>query len=203
MHHTGGPGWRITMDTSTPLLIALYLRDVSGLVSAGTPALSALEPPVKLIDPRQLTQAVGGPELLRFEWEQWWAQLLGVFPGKAPELEPPQFNGFEGNPALQRVLQAHFGAALTWAQERTSDYQLLAAERETMGETKLLAKLVQDRELELGRNSRDFTLRIVELPLAQPRAWFVEPDRMLMSQELLGQPQLFTSYVQPVIEMLA
>lgn len=191
------------MDTSGPLLIALYLRDTSGLIGAGSPAISAAEPPVKTVDPRQVTQAVGGPELLRFEWEQWWAQLLGTFPGKPPELDPPGFGDFEGNPALQRVLQAHFGAALTWSRERISDYQLLAAQRETKGETKILAKLVQDRELELGRNSRDFNLRILELPLAEPRAWFLEPDRIVMSQDLLSSPDIFTSYVQPVVEMLA
>ncbi|MDR6268758.1 hypothetical protein [Arthrobacter russicus] len=203
MHHTGGPGWRITMDTSGPLLIALYLRDASGLAGAGTPALSAAEPAIKAVDPRQLTHAVGGPDVLRFEWEQWWSQLLGTFPGKPPELVPPDFPGFDGNPALQRVLQAHFGSALTWARERISDYELFAARRETLGETKILARLVQDRELELGRNSRDFTLSILELPLAEPRAWFLEPDRMVMSQSLLSSPETFASYVQPVVEMLA
>ena len=39
MHHTGGPGWRITMDTSGPMLIALYVRDATGLDTAGNPAL--------------------------------------------------------------------------------------------------------------------------------------------------------------------
>lgn len=191
------------MDTSGPLLIALYLRDASGLIAAGTPALSCAEPQVKAADSRQLTQAVGGMDMLRFEWEQWWSQLLGTFPGKPPELNPPDFSDFAGNPALQRILQAHFGSALTWTRERISDYQLLAAQRETMGETKILAKLVQDRELELGRNSRDFTLSILELPLAEPRAWFLEPDRMIMSQQLLSDPEVFRSYVQPVVEMLA
>lgn len=203
MHHTGGAGWRITMDTSGPLLIALYLRDVSGLTGAGTPALSAAEPAVKAVDPGQLTRAVGGPDMLRFEWEQWWSQLLGTFPGRPPEFNPPEFLDFDGNPALQRLLQAHFGSASAWARERISDYELSAARRETMGETKILAQLVQDRELELGRNSRDFTLSILELPLAERRAWFLEPNRMLMSQNLLDSPETFASYVQPVVEMLA
>ena len=45
MHHTGGPGWRITMDTSGPMLIALYVRDAAGLDTAGHPALSHPPPP--------------------------------------------------------------------------------------------------------------------------------------------------------------
>lgn len=190
------------MDSSGPLLIALYLRDVSGLVTAGTPSLCAASPAIKATDSRQLTQAVGGMEMLRFEWEQWWSQLLGTFPGLPPELTPPDFPGFDGNAALQRLLQAHFGAALNWSRERLSEYQLLASQRETLGNPKILAQLVQERELELGRNARDFNLSIVELPLAEPRAWFLEPNRMVMSQELLGDPEVFRSYVQPVVEIL-
>ncbi|WP_179389161.1 hypothetical protein [Psychromicrobium silvestre] len=202
MHHTGGPGWRITVDISAPLLIALYLRDASGLNGAGVPLLSAVHPQVKAVEPYQLTHQVGGMESLRFEWEQWWAQLLGNFPGGPPELVPPDFNEFAGNPALQRVLQAHFGAALNWSRERIAEYRQLASRRETMGELKILAQLVQDRELELGRNARDFTLSIVELPLFEPRAWFMEPNRLVMSQSLLDDPEIFRSYVQPVVEML-
>ncbi|HEV7168117.1 MAG TPA: hypothetical protein VGN49_09120 [Micrococcaceae bacterium] len=202
MHHTGGPGWRITMDTSGPMLIALYLRDVAGLAGAGTPALCAAAPAVRPADPHQLVAHVGGIEALRTEWEWWWDALQQHHPEMLPELSPPHFSAFSEGRALQRVLQAHFGAALTWARERQSEYRRLAAERETLGATDLLAELVQDREMELGRNARDFTLTILELPLAEPRAWFMEPSRLIMSQDLLDDPEIFRSYVQPVVELL-
>ena len=46
MHQTGGPAWGITMDTSGPMLIALYVRDAAGLDGAGRPALSHAAPKV-------------------------------------------------------------------------------------------------------------------------------------------------------------
>ncbi len=183
-------------------MIALYLRELASLAGAGEPSLCAAEPPAHSTDPHRLVAEFGGTATLRQEWEQWWTLLLRHYPKMYPELAAPDFPAFSDVPALQRLLQAHFGAALSWARERQSEYTLLAAGRETLGATSVLAELVQDREMELGRNARDFTLTIVELPLAEPRAWFLEPDRLLMSSRLLDDQLNFRSYVQPVVELL-
>jgi hypothetical protein len=203
MHHTGGPGWRITMDTSGPMSIALYVRDAAGLDGAGHPALSHVAPKIHSSDHSHLIAEVGGISALKTEWEAWWDQLLKAHPEMSPELAPPGFRAFSNSPALRRLLQAHFGAALTWARERGGEYAALEAEREALGAPHLLADMVDDRLLQTGRASRDFTLTIIELPLAQPRAWYLEPDTIIMSRELLSQPQLFRSYVQPVVDLLA
>lgn len=202
MQHTGGPGWRITMDISGPMLIALYVRDAAGLNTAGHPALSHLAPKVRASDHSHLIADVGGMGALKTEWEAWWEQLLKAHPNMSPELAPPAFRAFGNSPALRRILQAHFGAALTWARERRGEYLALEAEREASGAGLLLPDLVDDRLLEVGRASRDFELTIIELPLAEPRAWYLEPDKIIMSHELLGSPDLFRSYVQPVVELL-
>ncbi|HEY8295711.1 MAG TPA: hypothetical protein VIG41_10260 [Micrococcaceae bacterium] len=202
MHHTGGPGWRITMDTSPAMMLALYLRDSAGLAGAGVPGLCAAAPAVHAADPHALVAKTGGIKALRSEWESWWGSLLLSHPRLEPELSPPFFGAFGSSPALQRLMQAHFGSALTWARERQSEYRRLAEERETRGSYGVLREMVQDREMELGRDARDFTLTVVELPLAEPRAWYLEPDRLLMSQELLATPEVFRSYVQPVVELL-
>jgi hypothetical protein len=57
--------------------------------------------------------------------------------------------------------------------------------------------------MEVGREARDFNLTIIELPLNEERAWYLEPDKILMSHNLMSQPELFRSYVQPVVEILA
>jgi len=202
MHHTGGPGWRITMDTNDSMLIALYIRDVAGLVGAGNPALSHVAPQVRAADHSRLTAQLGGSEALRKQWEAWWDALLQNLPHPDIRLSPPEFHEFSAMPALQRVVQAHYGAALLWSREQTRAYSILDAERETLGGHKILADLVQNREMELGRNARDFTLTIVEMPLAEDRAWFIEPDRLIMSNHLLDDQQNFASYVQPVVELL-
>lgn len=118
MHQTGGPGWQITMDTSGPLLIALYVRDAAGLETVGHPALCHAAPKIRASDHSHLIDEVGGISALKTEWEAWWAQLLKAHPEMEPELGPPGFRAFGNSPALRRVLQAHFGAALSWARER-------------------------------------------------------------------------------------
>lgn len=202
MHHAGGSGWHITTDTSGPMMIALYVRDTAGLNGVGRPALSHIKPKVRPAAHSQLTADVGGEAALKTEWEAWWAQLLKAHPHTAPELTPPDFEAFGNSPALQRVLQAHFGAALTWARERRSEYAELEAERAASGAEQLLEDMVDDRLLEVGRDARDFNLTIIELPLSEQRAWFLEPDKIIMSHHLMSQPELFRSYVQPVVEIL-
>jgi hypothetical protein len=202
MHHTGGPGWRITMDTSGPMSIALFVRDAAGLDGAGHPALSHVAPKIRSADHSHLIAEVGGVSALKTEWEAWWDQLVKAHPKTSPELTPPGFPAFSNSPALRLLLQAHFGAALTWARDRRGEYADLEAEREAIGAPHLLADMVDERLREVGRACRSFNLTIIELPLAQPRAWYLEPDKIIMSRELLSQPQLFRSYVQPVVELL-
>ncbi|GAT85903.1 hypothetical protein CVCC1112_563 [Paenarthrobacter nicotinovorans] len=203
MHVSDGQGWRITMDTSGPMLIALYLRDVAGLDGAGKPSLSHADPKVRHADHSHLTSDVGGINALKTEWEAWWESLVKSYPKPVSELEPPSFKAFGNSPALQRVLQAHFGSALGWATDRIDEYARLEAERAASGLNQVLSEMVEDRLLEVGRSSRDFDLTIIELPLNEPRAWYLEPDTMIMSHRLMSQPEAFRSYVQPVVEMLA
>ena len=202
MHHASGSGWQVSTDTSGPMIIALYVRDTAGLDGAGSPALSHAAPKIRRADHTHLTAEVGGISALKTEWEAWWEQLLKAHPHPSPELSPPEFEAFGNSPALQRVLQAHFGAALTWARERRSEYAELEAERAASGSDQLIADLVDDRLMEVGRDARDFSLTIIELPLNEQRAWYLEPDKIIMSHGLMGQPELFRSYVQPVVEML-
>jgi hypothetical protein len=79
----------------------------------------------------------------------------------------------------------------------------LEAERVASGSDQLLGDMVDDRLMEVGREARDFTLTIIELPLNEQRAWYLEPDKIIMSHNLMSQPELFRSYVQPVVEILA
>jgi hypothetical protein len=202
MHQASGSRWQITTDTSGPMMIALYVRDTVGLNGAGHPALSHAVPKIRPADHTHLTADVGGLSALKTEWEAWWEQLVKAHPQTSPELSPPEFGAFGNSPALQRVLQAHFGAALTWARERRSEYARLEAERLASGTDQLLEELVDDRLMEVGRDSRDFTLTIIELPLNEQRAWYLEPDKIIMSNRLMAEPELFRSYVQPVVEIL-
>lgn len=190
------------MDTSGPMLLALYLKDHAGLNGAGMPPVAPAQPRVREADHHQITQHVGGLPALRREWEAWWQHLIENHPEMSPAVEPPNFGAFREAPALQRSLQAHFGAALTWARERRAEYERLEKEREATGATDVLREIVEERQLEVGPAARDFTLTIIELPLCEDRAWLVNADKVIMSQSLLEDKEAFRSYLKPVVELL-
>ncbi|WP_026818854.1 hypothetical protein [Arthrobacter castelli] len=202
MHHSGGPGWDITVDTSSVMLTALYLRDAAGLEGTGTPAVSPASPKVRTVDPRQTVAHCGGVAELRDQWSRWWKSLATGRPEAVTNLDPPEFSVFTGVPALQRFCQAHYGAAMTWGRERRSEYTKLQTRREATGRSEIFANLVEEREMELGRDARAFTLNIIELPLSEARAWYIEPQRLIMSQSLPDDEEDLRSFVQPVIELL-
>lgn len=202
MHHSGGPGWDITVDTSSIMLTALYLRDTAGLQETGHPAVSPARPKVRMADPRQAVAHCGGVRELRDQWSRWWHPLATGNHQAVTVLDPPDFEVFKSAPALQRFCQAHYGAALAWGQERKSAYTKLEARRAATGRSEIFADLVEEREMELGRDARNFTLDIIQLPLSEPRAWYIEPNRLIMSQSLQEDEECLRSFVQPVIELL-
>ncbi|WP_104117146.1 hypothetical protein [Arthrobacter sp. B1805] len=198
-----GYGAHFTVDTSEVLLVALYLRDCAGLRGVGRPALPPVIPPVRVVDTRRLTGPVGGPAALRVEWDAWWHGLLRHRISDAVLPMPPLFEALDGMDALKALLRAHVGAAMQWAEERCAEYALHVGARGVETVEYLLARMVHERELELGRAARRFTLEVIELPLGVHRAWWVEPDKLLMCQELFDDERSFRSYVEPVVRMLA
>lgn len=194
---------RFTVDTSNVLLEALYLRDCAGLRGVGKPALPPVIPPVRQVDARRMVDRFGGQAALRVEWEAWWHSLLRRPVTDAVLPLPPDFEALDGMEALKALLRAHVGAATAWAEERCAEYALHAGSRGVGSVEYLLGQMLQERELELGRAARHFTLEVIELPLGVRRAWWVEPNTLLMCQELFEDEHAFRSYVDPVITMLA
>lgn len=192
-----------TVDTSEVLLVALYLRDCAGLQGLGRPSLPPVVPPVRAVNTQRLTEPAGGPATLRVEWEAWWHTLLKHPISGAVLPMPPLFEALDGMEALKALLRAHVGAAMAWAEERCAEYALHVGSRGADSVEHLLARMVQERELELGRAARRFTLEVVELPLGVHRAWWVEPNKLLMCQELFDDERSFRSYVEPVVRLLA
>ena len=200
---SGGAGATFTVDTSEALLVALYLRDRAGLGVIGSPRLPLLRPRVKPQDERRVVAQAGSYATLQVEWEAWWRSLLRgrIASAQCPAL--PEFSSLRGMPALRLLARAHSGAAGEWAQERCADYVLHVAARGAGRVESLLARIVEERELDLGRKSRAFDLEIVELPLGAQRAWWVEPHVLLLCQDLAVDEPRFRSYVEPVVRMLA
>ena len=203
MHVNGAPSWRVGARRSLAMCFALYLRDCAGLGAIGDPAVSPVKPPVRCVDPRQVVHGVGGVTALRVEWEAWWYDLVAGQGMGAALPTPPEFPEFKSMPALQRHTHAHYGTALEWTQERDAAWRQHEIRRMSDGGQRRWGDLVRERELELGRPARNFSLAVVELPLSETRAWYVEPDMLIVSEDLYDDEATFRSYVQPVVEIIA
>jgi len=230
MSHSEGCGWQVSAGMHGQMLLALYLRDLARIDPVGHPVLCSLDPPVKPVAAAEIDPHAAAE--LRQEWQRWWHRLLrsnghpdaaaGTAPvaavpapgmvgpgapgtGTAEELagvlDPPVFGEFNDSPTLQRLLRAHYGAAFDWTQERLEEYRRTGA-MPAAGGRDLVERMIQDRELEVDRTAHPFTLTLLELPLAEPRAWFVEPATVILSQDLPRDERLFRSYLQPVVDLL-
>ena len=222
MYHSEGCGWQVSADMHGQMLLALYLRDLAHIDPVGHPVLCPLVPPVKPVAAAEIDPHAAAE--LRQEWQRWWHRLLrgnghlndasaaeaagqAEAAGPAQEelagsLDPPVFEEFNDSPTLQRLLRAHYGAAFDWTQERMEEYRRTSSEPAVTGGRDLLERMILDRELEVDRTAHPFRLTLLELPLAEPRAWFVEPSTVILSQDLQRDEGLFRSYLQPVIDLL-
>ncbi|MDO5743633.1 MAG: hypothetical protein Q4P23_04125 [Micrococcaceae bacterium] len=198
MVQDSGSGWSVSADTHKEMLLALYIRDLAAIESCGSPSLAALSPKVKPVSAREMAGHSTGE--LRQEWQSWWERIISDTDSGIDIREEPDFSDFSDSPSLQHLLRAHYGSAYTWTQSRLGEYQdvCLGDSNELVA---MVAQLLAERELE-GTINRGFHLKLVELPLAERRAWFVEPDTVILSQELIRDATLFRSYLGPIVDLL-
>lgn len=200
MYEYHGDGWRVSAQSHAPMLLALYFRDLAGIEHHGPPAIAALAPRVK---PSAVGEASGPPAAeLRQEWQDWWRRILLHDPHDDDLFSPPGFPGFADSPTLQRLLQAHYGTALSWSRVRMAEYNDISSEHHASGRRALLEAMITDRALELERRPKPMQLKLVELPLTEQRAWFVDPETVILSQELCRDEELYRSFLEPVIRFL-
>ncbi|OIH86839.1 hypothetical protein BLJ79_02460 [Arthrobacter sp. UCD-GKA] len=199
MVQDSGSGWKVSADTHTEMMLALYFRDLAAIEPLGTPCLAPLTPKVKPAAASELGDHSAGE--LRQEWQSWWESIISDTHPAIDIHAEPDFADFSDSPSLQHLLRAHYGNAYTWTQNRLGEYQQSRHDH-TKERLALVAQLFAERELE-GKNVSDLHLKLVELPLAERRAWFVEPDTVILSQDLMRDATLFRSYLQPIIDMLA
>ncbi len=198
MLQDSGPGWKVSADIHREMLLALYIRDLAAIESVGAPALAPLSPKVKPAAARELAAESAGE--LRQEWQSWWESILRQGEVSLEINQEPDFTRFSDSPSLQHLLRAHYGNAFIWTQNRMGEYKE-HCRRNTAERSALFSQLFFEHEL-AGAAAEDVQLNIVELPLAEPRAWFVEPNTVLISQELVNDADLFRSYLQPIIGMI-
>lgn len=200
MYEFRGDGWQISAQSHLQMLLALYIRDLAGIDHPGLPVIARLAPAVK---PHAAAEFSGYRAAeLRQEWQDWWHRILHHDDDEETAFSPPGFPFFADSPTLQRLLRAHYGSALSWSRERLAEYSRVSAEHHAAGRRRMLEQMITERALELEREPRPMQLKMVELPLAQRRAWFVDPGTVILSQDLPRDAELYRSFLEPVIRFM-
>lgn len=219
MQLAGTTSWRMGTDEPQSLLMALYVRDVSGLlakVESDIPPLVPATPFGEIRSSAEITAAT--------QWAEWWQQLLeggGFWPDDKrpsdfpilihdPEIQklfywpsrhqPPGFYGLSDMPELQALVRRHFEAARIWSEARHQEFAALTNARQRVF---LESEIVRSVERGLGRTSRPFALDIRVLPVAGVQAWRLSTRRALVTRALFRDRAAYRDWLQPIIEELA
>lgn len=98
MQLTGTTSWRIASHEPQMLLLALYVRDASGLLPRIEPDLPALEPAIPVLENDPAANSLASAQ-----WSNWWHRLLeggGFWPD---DKNPSDLSKLKDDPAVQRL----------------------------------------------------------------------------------------------------
>ena len=219
MQLAGTTSWKLSTDEPQSLLIALYVRDASGLHPQVDPDIPLVEPAVPFGEKPSPVDRVASAQ-----WGDWWQQLLdggGFWPDHKsppdmsrlrddPELQrifywpsrylPPDFVGLSSTPELQALVRRHYEAARVWSDARKHEFLALSTARQRVS---LESEVVRTVERGLGRPARPFEFDVRVLPVASVRAWRLSPDHALVTRALFRDRAAYAKWLRPIVEELA
>jgi hypothetical protein len=219
MQLAGRTSWRIGTDEPQLLLMALYVRDASGLRPQVDPNIPPLEPAVPLDD-----RAAAFTRVASVQWAGWWHQLLeggGFWPEhkspsdlhrlrQDPEIQrlfywpsqhlPPDFAGLSSTPELHELVRRQHEAARVWSEARHLEFAALSSARLRVS---LESEIVRTVERSLGRTARPFAFDIRVLPVASVQAWRLSSGLALVTRGLFRDRMAYRVWLEPIIGELA
>jgi len=115
----------------------------------------------------------------------WWA--------------PPGFDSLDAAPQLQALVRRHFLAAVRWSEDRKREHiAVMTDPGRGVDETRLVA----DLERACGRRAHPFNLRVTEIPVAGQELWQLDPEHVVVTAGLLGDPGEYRRRLTPVLQAL-
>jgi len=209
----GRTSWQIVIDQPEPLVIGLFVRDVAGLKTRHT-WLPHCAPGIARANGERSAKA-------SHQWDLWWDRSISNYwngPDQSQEQLagmwwiPPDFESLQSVPALQEVVARHFDNARQWASDRKQEHiELMIGTPDPrpfhrgrrggrgLDETRLVAGL----ERNLGRRAQPFQLRITVIPVAGKEFWQLDPDHVLLTDELLRDSVEYRGgRITPVLQAL-
>lgn len=210
-----GTEWaKITIAEPEALRIALYVRDVAGLVPDTEPAIPPLDPPadvwpvwfrrpvdvptsggVKLLGGRDVDLRIASAQ-----WARWWRHALEVGTGAIDDLRPPAFIALSGVPDLRALMQRHFHNASIWSDGLSDDPRVKSAiSAPGLGLNALVSNLPEI----LGRKPLPFAVRITVIGVQTKHAWMLSPNHLMLTRHLIADLDNALDWLRPRILALA
>lgn len=189
MNGARGENWQLSVDMPSCALVALYVRDATGLTYDGKLALPPLEPAVPRValDPRDQAAASR-------EWAEAWQEMLNAgMRDPMGRLEQPS-----ANRPLPRLVETVLPAARAWSARRRGEH----AERSVNG-SHCEAQAVRDFGRRLYRPIRPFQLRITELPVASATGWRLNDQHSLVSTRLRCDQPAYLHWLNMLLAEIA
>ena len=210
-----GTEWaKVTIAEPEALRIALYVRDVAGLVPDTDPAIPPLDPPadnwpvwfrrpvdvptsgrVKLLGGRDIDLRIASEQ-----WARWWRHALEIGNGAMDDLRPPAFTALSGVPDLRALMQRHFHNASIWSDGLNDDPRVKSAlAAPGLG----LNALVSNLPAILGRKPLPFGLRVTVIGVQTKHAWVLAPNHLMLTRHLIADVDNALDWLRPRILALA
>jgi len=210
-----GTEWaKITIAEPEALRIALYIRDVAGLVPETDPDIPPMDPPadvwpvwfrrpvevptgggVKLLGGRDIDLRIASAQ-----WARWWTHTLEVGTTAMDDLRPPAFTALSGVPDLRALVQRHYYNASVWSDGLNDDPRVKRAlSAPGLGLNALVAELPAI----LHRRPLPFSVRVTVIGVQTKHAWVLAPDHLLLTRHLIADLDNALDWLRPRILALA
>ncbi|PJJ44342.1 hypothetical protein ATK23_1573 [Glutamicibacter mysorens] len=198
MYLRRGNYWSLAINTNQNMLMALYLRELSGVHPAEAGPNSRLASNIK--NRNTIDDSHGQ---LKQEWSSWWDSLTAVAPASEPEASDALIKRLEdeGYPALARLARAHYGQATVFAQQHAQDFAENSGKYvpHRMDE---LERILIDHGVEHDMQATRQEIHLIDVPLDEPRAWLTGRATIVASTSLLRDSKAFHGFIQPMVTII-
>jgi len=197
------PSWVIREDASTPVMVALYVRQALGIrTPESLPAMRRA--PLFNADRDAAAQ-----DALERQWRGFWE--MTVEPRAHTSAVPLDLvDGFddlvalpvEGYDELRTAMLPLGSEAVSYARDAHRRYAGESSSRPGVS-YRAYASAIAEHERAAGRRAHSFELNVEVLPLAQRGLWWIGALTVAVTDGLRGDVVAFDSAIGPVIAELA
>lgn len=198
MYFRRGNNWSLAIKTDQTMLMALYLRELGGMDPAEAGPNSRLSSTIKN---RNVADSSHGQ--FKQEWSAWWGTLTNGEATDPAEDQQPLHEQLEaaGFPALAKLAHAHYGQAAVFAQQHA---QLFEQHSPGYVPRRLdeLERLITDHRSEHSTKAATGSIKLIDVPLNEPRAWLAGPGTIVASTSLMKDAGAFHGFIQPMVTII-